>query len=128
MDKAYNKLITVSFVIAAFLFGWMVSVLMKILTNSWGAFARLTGDPVVLHGVPVALAIAFFAFLLISKPTKLWAGDVVNEISKVVWPSVKDTKALTIVVCFIILISAVIFWIFDMVSSKLVEFILGIQF
>ncbi len=128
MDKTYNKLITVSFVIAAFLVGWMVSVLMKILSNTWGVFARLAGDPKVLHGTPVVIALAFFVYLIASKSTKAWAGDVVAEIGKVVWPSIKDTKALTIVVSFIILISAVIFWIFDMISSKLVEFILGLQF
>ncbi len=128
MDKTYNKLVTVSFVITAFLFGWMVSVLMRILANMSGTFARLTGEPTIQHGLPVVLGIALFLFLVFSKNTKAFAGDVVTEISKVVWPSTKDTKALTIVVCFIILISAVIFWIFDMISAKLVEFILGLQF
>ncbi len=128
MDKANSKLITVSFLITAFLFGYMISVFMRILANSWGAFARITGDPAVQHGVPVVLAIALFAYLLASTSTKNWASEVAIEIGKVVWPSVKDTKALTIVVCFIILISSVIFWVFDIVSSKLVEFILGFRF
>lgn len=102
--------------------------MMKILSNTFGTVARLTGDPVVLHGIPVVAAFALFIFFLTSTRTKVWAGDVVTEISKVVWPSVKDTKALTIVVCLIILISAIIFWIFDMISSKLVEFIIGLNF
>ncbi|MCB9072141.1 MAG: preprotein translocase subunit SecE [Bdellovibrionaceae bacterium] len=128
MDKTYNKIIAVSFVITAFFFGWVVSVLMRVLSGMWGPFAKLTGDPTVQHGVPVLFALAFFVFLIASKSTKAWASDVALEISKVVWPSVKDTKALTIVVCFIILISAAIFAVFDFVSNKLVEFILGMQF
>jgi preprotein translocase subunit SecE len=128
MDKTYNKLIAVSFVLTAFFVGWVVNVFMRVLSGAWGTFARITGEPAIQHGVPVAVAIGFFLFLILSKNTKAWASDVAIEIGKVVWPSTKDTKSLTIVVTVIILISAAIFAIFDLVSNKLVEFILGLQF
>jgi preprotein translocase subunit SecE len=127
MEKSYNKIITVSFVIAAILCGYVVSVLIKVL-SAWGTFARISHSQWVAHGVPVAFGVAFFLYMILSPKIRGWAGDVALEVSKIVWPSVKDTRALTIVVCFIVLIAAVIFWVFDIISSQLIEFILSLEF
>ncbi|MBY0383913.1 preprotein translocase subunit SecE [bacterium] len=127
MEKSYNKIITVSFVIAAVLCGYVASVLIKVL-SAWGTFARISHNQIVAHGVPVAIGVAFFLYMVLTPKVKNWAGEVALEISKIVWPSVKDTRALTIVVCIIVLIAAMIFWVFDIVSSQLIEFILDLQF
>jgi len=127
MEKSYNKIIAVAFVAAAALFGYTISVIMKVLMNTWGAFARLVSSPAIEHGIPIAAAAIFFFALILSPKIRAWAGDVAGEISKIVWPSVKDTRALTVVVCIIILICAVLFAIFDMVSSQVVEFILDLE-
>ena len=127
MEKSYNKIITVSFIIAAILCGYVASVLIKVL-SAWGTFARISNNDLVSHGVPVALgAIAFF-YMISNTKIRTWAGEVALEISKIVWPSVKDTKSLTIVVCIIVLLAALIFWMFDIVSSQLIEFILDLEF
>ena len=127
MEKSFNKIITVSFLLTAAISGYVVSVLIKVL-GAWGTFARVSHNPVVQHGVPVAVGVAVFLYMVLTPKVRGWAGEVVLEISKVVWPSVKDTRALTIVVCFIVLLAAIIFWVFDIVSSQLIEFILSIEF
>lgn len=127
MEKSYNKIIAVSFVMAAFLCGYVTSVLIKVL-SAWGTFARVAYSPWVVHGVPVTVGLLFFFYMIFTPKIRNWAGEVALEISKVVWPSIKDTRALTLVVCIIVLISALIFWVFDIVSSRLIEFILNIQF
>ena len=66
--------------------------------------------------------------MILNTKIRTWAGEVALEISKIVWPTVKDTKALTIVVCLIVLLAALIFWMFDVVSSQLIEFILDLEF
>jgi preprotein translocase subunit SecE len=127
MEKSYNKIITVSFVLAAFLCGYVASVLIKVL-SAWGTFARISHNNMVAHGVPVTVGALCFFFMISSTKVRTWAGEVAIEISKIVWPSVKDTRALTIVVCIIVLLAAVIFWMFDVVSSQLIEFILDLEF
>ncbi len=127
MEKSYNKIIAVSFVTAAFLSGYVASVLIKVL-SAWGTFARVAYHPLVAHGVPIAVGLLVFFYMIFTPKIRIWAGEVALEISKVVWPSVKDTRALTLVVCIIVLISALIFWVFDLVSSQLIEFILSIEF
>lgn len=127
MEKSYNKIITVSFVIAAVLCGYVASVLIKVL-SAWGTFARISHSQLVSHGVPVFIGVVVFLYMVLTPKVKNWAGEVALEISKIVWPSVKDTRALTIVVCIIVLLAAMIFWVFDIVSSQLIEFILDLQF
>lgn len=127
MEKTHNKIIAVSFVAGAAFIGYVVSVLITVLSNTWGPFARIASNPMVEHGVPVAVgAICFFYFIL-NKRIKSWAADVVAEVSKVVWPSINDTRALTIVVCIIILAFSFILSVFDYVSSEIVQFILDME-
>ena len=127
MEKSYNKIITVSFIVTAILAGYVVSVLIKVL-SAWGTFARISNNDLVSHGVPVAFGAIFFFYMILNTKIRTWAGEVALEISKIVWPTVKDTKALTIVVCLIVLLAALIFWMFDVVSSQLIEFILDLEF
>lgn len=127
MDKSYNKIIAVSFVLAAAFVGYVVDVTMKVLTNTWGAFARIANTPVVDHGVPIAAALLFFLYMILTPKVRNWASEVALEISKIVWPPVKDTRALTIVVCIIILLASVMFAIFDVISGQLIEFILDLE-
>jgi preprotein translocase subunit SecE len=127
MEKTNNKIIAISFVIAAALFGWVVNVAINILMNTWGAFARVANNTVVSHGVPIAAGIIFFFILIFTSSIRGWATDVALEIGKIVWPSVKDTRSLTIVVCMIILIASILFSVFDLVSGYIVEFILDLE-
>lgn len=127
MEKTYNKLIAISFVIAAALFGFVVSTTIRILINTWGSFARVANTPAVMHGVPIAAGILCFFVLILNPKIREWAGEVALEISKIVWPSIKDTRALTVVVCVIILISAILLSLLDLVSAQVVEFILDLE-
>lgn len=127
MEKTNNKIIAVSFIAGSVFVGYVASVLIAVLTNTWGAFARIAANPAIQHGVPLAVGAACFAYLILNSKTKSWATDVVNEVSKVVWPSMNDTRSLTIVVCIIILIFSLILSIFDIISSEIVQFILDLE-
>ena len=114
----------VSFVISAFLVGYVVRVIHTILSSSWGAYANLTDLGVVNHGAPVIAGIGFFVYVSFSKTVKAWANEVIIEVSKVVWPSRKDTSALTIFVCFFMIISGIVLGLFDIFSSQVIQFII----
>jgi len=126
MEKAVDKIMMISFIVGAALCYYVMSVLIGVLSNSWGTFARLSEPQVVSHGVPIAVGIGFFMYATFSKSVRSWAEEVIVEVSKVVWPSKKDTYAMTIVVTFIMILSGIILAVFDKLSLWVIQFILEV--
>lgn len=123
MDKTNQKIMTLSFVAFSVLIGLSVSLLLKTFAASFAFFARIHSIDLVKHGLPVAVALILFLSLQFNKKVLAWGEDVVLEIRKVVWPSRKDTTAMTIVVVIMVLISSVIITTFDFVSGYLVNYL-----
>ncbi len=124
MEKTINKIMMVSFVCGAFLLGYSVQVLNTLLSSSWGTYARLTDSALVSQGLPIIAGFAFFIYLSASKNVRSWANEVIVEISKVVWPSRKDTTAMTVFVCFFMILSGILLGLFDFFSSQVIQFII----
>lgn len=124
MDKTINKIMMVGFVCAAFLVGYVVQVIHTVLSSAWGAYANLTDSSVINHAAPVVCGIAFFIYVSFSKKVRNWASEVIVEVSKVVWPSQKDTTALTIFVCFFMILSGIVLGLFDLFSGQVIQFII----
>ncbi len=124
MEKTINKIMMVSFVCGAFLVGYTAQVINTILSSSWGTYARLTSSDFMTYGTPIIFGLIFFIYVNFSKKTRNWAKDVIVEVSKVVWPSRKDTTAMTIVVCFFMILSGIVLGIFDFFSSQVIQFII----
>lgn len=121
MDKTNSKIITVSFAVASALLGLTTHLLIKAFAGAFGVVARFADSDSVTHGLPVAVGIVVFAVLQFNPKILAWGGDVVTEIRKIVWPSRKDTTAMTIVVVIMVLISSVIISTFDLVSGFLIN-------
>jgi preprotein translocase subunit SecE len=119
-----KKILTLSFVAAAFLVGFISSIFLELAGATFGAVARLTAQDAVRHGIPVLLGFGTFVFLQLHPRIRLWAEEVVVEIGKVVWPSRKETVAMTIVVCVMLLISGMFLGLFDFISSFVINLFL----
>ena len=124
MEKDNRKIITVSFVIAGFLAAMTTTVLLETAAASFGLIAKLYTQDIVRHGAPIAVALVTFAVLQFNKKTLVWADEVVLEIRKVVWPSRRDTTAMTLTVCIMLTISCVILFVFDYISTEAVRMII----
>ncbi len=121
MDKTNSKILTLSFAIAAGLTGFTAHLLIKIFSGAFGIVARFADTDLIRHGLPVALGLSLFLLLQLNGKIRLWAEEVVVEVSKVVWPSRKDTTAMTVVVVIMVLISSVIISTFDLLSGYLIN-------
>ncbi len=128
MDSANNtnnKIITVSFMVSGILIGIVVSVVMTTMAAlATGAVGRFLAQDIVLHGVPVAIGIVAFLALQFNRSVLEWAGEVVSEIRRVVWPSRKDTTSMTIMVCVMLIVSGIVFGVLDMASGVVVNWLL----
>ncbi|MCB0343321.1 MAG: preprotein translocase subunit SecE [Bdellovibrionales bacterium] len=121
MDNSTKKIMTVAFVVTAFVAALVVDVLLDSLAATIGAVARFRSMDIVAHGLPVAVGLITFACLQFNSKVVLWADEVVVEIRKVVWPSRRDTSAMTIVTCVMLLISGTLLGVFDFVSRNLIK-------
>jgi len=120
-----SKIVTISFMMAAILIGIVMFVFIEstaaVATGSLGRFAA---NELVRHGVPVAFGIVAFFILQFNKGTLAWADDVVSELRKIVWPSRKDTVAMTVMVCVMLLISGIVLGLYDVIGGTLIDWLL----
>lgn len=121
MNNENKKFITVSFVAAGIIVGIVVSSLLAAFSTFSGALASAYANDTLRHGIPVAFGIITFLILQFNKKTVTYADEVVSELKKVVWPNRKDTTAMTIVVCIMVVISGLVLGFFDTISNYVVN-------
>lgn len=124
MEKANAKILTLSFAIAGALVGLTTHLLIKAFAGAFGVVARAADSDMVRHGLPVAIGLLLFAALQFNPRVRAWGEEVVLEIRKVVWPSRKDTTAMTMVCVVMVLISSVIISTFDLVSGFFINYLM----
>lgn len=124
MEKTNSKILTISFAVAAMLVGLTVSLLIKAFAGAFGVVAKLANIDLVRHGLPVAVGFAVFAALQFNPRALAWGEEVVTEIRKVVWPSRKDTTAMTIACVVMVLVSSVIISSFDLISGFFINYLM----
>lgn len=125
MNKTNEKLLTLSFAIFAFLIAFTVHLLLKSFSGAFVIAAKLNENDIFKHGLPIVVGFGLFLYLQFNKKTYEWGSEVMVEVAKVVYPSRKDTVALTIVVIVFVLISSVIITVFDFLSNLIVKGIIN---
>lgn len=121
MDKTNSKILTMSFAIAGALTAFTLQLLIKAFAGAFGWVASVADSDFVRHALPVLIGIGLFVALQFNKKVLAWGDEVVVEVKKVVFPSQKDTTAMTIVVIIMVLISSVIISSFDFLSGYFVN-------
>ncbi len=125
MDKSNSKVLTLSFAILGAIGGFTLHLLIKSFSAAFGVVARLADNDMVRHGLPVVFGLVLFAILQFNPRIIAWGDEVVLEIRKVIWPTRKDTTAMTIVVLIMVAISSVLITSFDLVSGYVLNKLMG---
>lgn len=117
MKGSVNKLLMSCFLFFSLLVGLTISILLKVFSGAFGVIAKLSSNDLFKHGVPVLVVISLFMYLSLNKKLIEWSNEVIVEIKKIVWPPLKDVKAMTIVVVLMVFISSLIVSLFDLFSG-----------
>lgn len=112
-----SKIVTLCIVAVSILIGFTLSTLLRALSGAFGIIAQVMNFDWFKHGVPVVVGLGLFIALQFNKKFLVWADEVIAEIKKVVWPSIKDTRGMTIVVIIMVFISSIIISVFDLFSG-----------
>jgi preprotein translocase subunit SecE len=129
MENTNSKIITISFMAAGILLGIVAFVLIESLAAvATGSVGRFFAQEVVRHGFPVAIGVVVFVVLQFNKGVLSWADEVVSELRKIVWPSQRDTVQMTIMVCFMLVISGALLGALDVLSGSFIDWLLHHNF
>ena len=127
MEETNNsKIINFSVLATAFLTGIVVRVLFESLAANFGVVGRAWGQTHLQHGIPLALGALVFAILRFNPKVVAFLDDVIVEVKKVVWPTRRDTTAMTTVSVVMLIVAGVVLGVFDVLSKYVVEMILSI--
>lgn len=83
-----------------------------------GWFDRFEWYQPVATGVSLALGVAAVFYLGMSKERHEYFLASIAELRKVTWPTMPDTRRMTVIVCVVVGIFAIILAIFDFIWSK----------
>jgi preprotein translocase subunit SecE len=120
-EKTNQSLVNAGLVAAGFLAYLVVAMVFEALAGAFGPVARFHNQEMIKHGLPVAVGFATFLGLFLTTKAHTFLDEAVTEVRKVVWPSRKDTTAMTIVCCVMVVVAGIGFGIFDFVASQLIK-------
>ncbi len=120
-EKNHQNLVNFGFVLFGALAYYISGQVLEVLSGMFGAVARFRDIDMVKHGLPVAVGLTVFALLFFNSKVQVWAEEVVTEVQKVVWPSRKDTVAMTIVCCVMVVIAGIGLGLYDFLASQLIK-------
>ena len=101
-----------------------------IVVGAVGAFYYYGDDTSLLLrvlGLLAAIGVATAVFYRTAAGQQVWGfiGEARTEVRKVVWPTRKETVQTTLVVMAMVVVTAVILWIFDSILTWLVKVLTG---
>ncbi len=120
-DNTNSKIMTIAFVACGFLAALVVQVLFENFSVSFAPVARLHNNETIRHALPITVGLITFAVMQFNARIRVWADESVAEVRKVVWPSRRDTVAMTIVCCVMVVVLGIMLGAFDFASQHLVR-------
>ncbi len=120
-EKSNQSIINFAFVALGFLAYFITAVLFETFAGAFGVVARFRNIEAAKHGLPVAVGIAVFLALFLNKNVHVFVDEAVTEVRKVVWPSRKDTTAMTLVCCVMVVMAGLGLGAFDFLASQLIK-------
>lgn len=121
-----KKTTTMGFMIAGLLLGIGTKVILGSLAAIiTGPVGQILANEWVRHGAPVVVGLSTFIILMANQAIHEWGVEVASELRKVVWPSRDHTVRMTIFVCIMVLISGAALGFLDVVSGKLIQWLLS---
>lgn len=125
MREENKKIVMVSYICLAAIAAVTTNVIFETFAAAFGFVAVMYAQDIFKHGLPILASVSVLAYLLLSKKMTTISDEVVTETKKVVWPSRKDTSAMTVVVCVMLIISSIILFTMDFLSREIVSMILS---
>jgi preprotein translocase SecE subunit len=113
MESQFQKWVNLSYLATAALLGYLVFALSTKLVGVYDLETRVHSIGLVLQIAAVVIAGIAFLILYRNDDANQFMNEVMLELSRVSWPTTKETSSSTVVVMIMVLISGLILGFFD---------------
>ncbi len=125
MEQQYQKFINASYVLVAALIGYLFLATMMKLSGIFDFESKVKSIELIIRGGSILIGVAVFLLLYTNTAANAFMTEVsVELLSKVTWPTSKDTYAATGVVIVTVVIASLILGLFDWLWALTIKGIL----
>jgi len=124
METEHQKWVNLSFLAVAILFGYIIFSTSGKIVGAYDLEARVRNVDLILRGISAVAGGILFLVLYKNEQANQFMNEVIVELSRVTWPTQKDTRSATIVVIIMVLISGVVLGFLDYCWVQLLKWIL----
>ena len=123
MENQHQKWVNLSYVAVAILLGYIVSSFAVKLAGTYDLEARVRNIELIIRVVSILVGLVVFVFLYRHDKSNQFMNEVVVELSRVTWPTQKETASATFIVMIMVLISGMVLGLLDYVWTYLLQWV-----
>jgi preprotein translocase subunit SecE len=124
METQNQKWVFASYLLLAFLVYFVVFAGGTYLAGMFDLETKVRNIELIVRIGAIVLGGALFLGLVKNERSNTFMSEVVLELSRVTWPTQKETVSATFIVIVMVLISGVVLWFFDSLWTTLLQYIL----
>jgi preprotein translocase subunit SecE len=124
MENQYQKWVNLSYLALAALVGYILFALAIRLVGVYDLETRVQNVELIVRGASVGLGGLVFLILWRHERVNQFMNEVMIELSRVTWPTQKETSSATFVVIVMVLISGAVLGFLDYVWTQLLRLVL----
>lgn len=114
MENQYQKVVNITYLAFAALISFLALVAMMKLSTSYDLESRVKSIELVIRGLSIVLGAGVFVALYSNSKANTFMNEVAVELlTKVTWPTGKDTISATVVVIVTVVIAGLVLAVFD---------------
>jgi preprotein translocase SecE subunit len=118
MENQYQKIVNIAYLTVAALVIFLVQMGLMQLSNLYDLESKVKAIEYIVRGTAVVLGVGVFFVLFRSAATNLFMNEVVVELlTKVTWPTSKDTSSATVVVMITVVLAGIMLAFFDWIFT-----------
>lgn len=123
-QSQYQKWVNLSYLVVAALLGYLVFALGAKIVGIYDLEARVRNVDLIVRGVSVAAAAILFLALYWNQQANQFMNEVMVELSRVSWPTQKETSSATMIVIIMVVISGMVLGLMDYLLTTLLKWVL----
>ncbi|MCM2277058.1 MAG: preprotein translocase subunit SecE [Oligoflexia bacterium] len=124
MESQYQKWVNLSYLALAALVGYVVFALAAKFAGAYDLEARVRNIDLILRGVSFVIGGILFFVLYRHEQANQFMNEVMVELSRVTWPTQKETTSATLVVIVMVIVSGLILGLLDYFWTTLLKWVL----